>query len=74
MVFKELPNIREEVVVAGGVLQEEDLPMVLFRPAREDWDRWSDPLMFLSFSSVHAALKQATLYTDQELFTGKPVI
>lgn len=73
-IFKELPNIKGEVVVAGGVLEEEDLPVVSFRPKREDWDRWSTPLMFLSFSSVHVALKQGTLYTDQELFTGRPVI
>lgn len=73
-IFKELPNIKGEVVVAGGALEEEDLPVVSFRPEREDWDRWSTPLMFLSFSSVHVALKQGTLYTDQELFTGSPVI
>lgn len=69
-----MPNIKGEVVVAGGVLEEEDLPVVPFRPEREDWDRWSAPLMLLSFSSVHVALKQGTLYTDQELFTGRPVI
>lgn len=73
-IFKELPNIKGEVVVAGGVLEEEDLPVVSFRPERELWDRWSTPLMFLSFSSVHVALKQGTLYTDWKLFTGRPVI
>ena len=35
-IFKELPNIKGEVVVAGGVLEEEDLPVVSFRPERED--------------------------------------
>ena len=29
-----MPNIKEEVVVAGGVLEEEDLPVVSFRPER----------------------------------------
>lgn len=33
-IFKELPNIKGEVVVAGGVLEEEDLPVVSFRPER----------------------------------------
>lgn len=62
--FRELPNIKVEVAVAGGVLEEEDLPVVSFRPKREDRDRWSTPLMFLSFSSGHVALKQGTLYTE----------
>ncbi|KAA8594477.1 hypothetical protein FQN60_011612 [Etheostoma spectabile] len=73
-IFKELPNIKGEVVVAGGVLEEEDLPVVSFRPEREDWDRWSTPLMFPGFSSVHVALKQGTLYTLTKNFTGRPVI
>lgn len=29
-----MPNIKGEVVVAGGVLEEEDLPVVSFRPER----------------------------------------
>ena len=33
-IFKELPNIKGEVVVAGGVQEEEDLPEVSFRPER----------------------------------------
>lgn len=33
-IFSELPNIKGEVVVAGGVLEEEDLPVVSFRPER----------------------------------------
>lgn len=34
---------------------------------REDWDRWSTPLMFLSFSCLHVALKPATEHTDRAL-------
>lgn len=33
-IFKELANIKGEVVVAGGVLEEEDLPAAPFRPER----------------------------------------
>lgn len=33
-IFKELANIKGEVVVAGGVLEEEDLPAAPFRPQR----------------------------------------
>lgn len=29
-----MPDIKGEVVVAGGVLEEEDLPVVSFRPER----------------------------------------
>lgn len=33
-IFKELANIKGEVAVAGGVLEEEDLPAAPFRPER----------------------------------------
>ena len=32
---KSLPDIKREVAVAGGVLEEEDLPAVPFSPERE---------------------------------------